>query len=291
VIMDGDGFSLKDSTVAIIGLGLMGGSLALALRDHCRAIYGIDSNPATLDFALARHIVDRAEADPSKLIPLSDLIILATPVPTIIEMLRIMPSLMPNPSIVFDLGSTKVLILKAMSNLPDRFDPIGGHPICGKEKLSLENAEESLYRSAPFVITPLKRTTSRAYQAAEQIIHAIGARAIQMEATEHDRIIASTSHLPYLISSALVLALKSKSADKTGSLIGPGFRSTTRLAGTPSSMMLGVLESNRENVLDALRNFQKELMSFESALSTQNSGELQSLLDISHAIYLKYSQS
>jgi prephenate dehydrogenase len=289
--MDGDGFSLKNSTIAIVGLGLMGGSLALALRDHCRTIYGIDSNPSTLDIALDRHIVDRAEADPSKLIPISDLIILATPVSAIIDMLQALPDLMPNPSIVFDLGSTKSLILKAMSNLPDRFDPIGGHPICGKEKLSLENAEGSLYRSAPFVITPLKRTTSRAYQAAEQIIHVIGAQAIQMDATEHDRILATTSHLPYLISSALASTLRSKSADKTDQLIGPGFRSTSRLAGTPSSMMLGVLETNRENVLDALHNFQKELMAFEFALSTHNSGKLQSMLDISHAEYLKYTQS
>jgi prephenate dehydrogenase len=289
--MDEDGFSLKDSTITIFGLGLMGGSLALALKDHCLAIYGIDSNPSTLDFALANHIVDRAEADPSILLPVSDLIILATPVSTIMDILQALADLMPNPCIVFDLGSTKCLILEAMSQLPDRFEAIGGHPICGKEKLSLENAEASLFRSAPFVITPLKRTTARAYQAAEQVIDAVGSRAIQMDAAEHDRILASTSHLPYLLSSALVSALRSTSTDKISQLMGPGFRSTARLAGTPSSMMLGVLETNRENVLEALHNVQNELNAFESALSTCNSGELQFLLDISHSVYLKYTRS
>ena len=85
--MSEDGFTLQDSTIAIIGLGLMGGSLALALKKHCRAIYGIDSDQATLDLALSRNIVDRAEADPAKLLPQADLIILATPVPAILALL------------------------------------------------------------------------------------------------------------------------------------------------------------------------------------------------------------
>ena len=288
--MSEDGFALKDSIVAIIGLGLMGGSLALALKKHCRAIYGVDSNQATLDLALSQNIVDRAASDPAKLLPQADIIILATPVPTILALLQRLPDLMPNPCIVFDLGSTKSLIVEAMSYLPARFAPIGGHPICGKEKLSLENAEGTLFRSAPFVLSALQRTTVRAQQAADQIIHAIGAQAVRMDASEHDRVLAFTSHLPFLVSSSLASALTTTAAKETVKLAGPGFRSTSRLAGTPSSMMLGVLETNRENVLAAIDSLQNELTAFESALRSRNSKELLFLLDKSRASYQMFSQ-
>ena len=130
-----DGFRLQDSRIAIVGLGLMGGSLALALEGKCAALYGIDSNPATLELALAQKIVDQADSDPAKLLPQTELIILATPIQGILELLHKLPSLVKNPCIIFDLGSTKTDILQAMSMLPENFDPICGHPICGKEKL------------------------------------------------------------------------------------------------------------------------------------------------------------
>jgi prephenate dehydrogenase len=290
VTMSEDGFALRDSTIAIIGLGLMGGSLALAIKKHCLAIYGIDSDQATLDLALSKYIVDRAEADPARLLSRADVIILATPVPAILALLQQLPDLMPNRCIVFDLGSTKGQIMEAMSHLPERFDPIGGHPICGKEKLSLENAESALFQSAPFVLTTLQRTTSRARQAADQIVLAVGAQAIPMDASEHDRVLAFSSHLPFLVSSALASTLKATATRETVKLAGPGFRSTSRLAGTPSSMMLGVLESNRENVLAAIGGLKNELTALESALSSGNSKELLLLLDRSRAAYQTFSQ-
>jgi prephenate dehydrogenase len=253
---------------------------------------GVDSHPATLEFALANHIVDHAEADPARLLPQADLIILAIPVPAILSLLKQLPELMPKSCIVFDLGSTKRLISEAMASLPERFDPIGGHPICGKEKLSLENAEEGLYRSAPFVVTALPRSTSRAQGAVEQLILAIGASAVSMDASEHDRMLALTSHLPFLISSALaaVLAPAHEEIREISLLAGPGLRSTSRLAGTPSSMMLGVLETNRENVLAALDRLKNELTEFELALSSRDSDKLLILLDRSRFAYQTFSR-
>jgi prephenate dehydrogenase len=285
--MSEDGFSLRDSTIAVIGLGLMGGSLALALRGHCRALYGIDSDDKTVKSALSKNVVDRADIDPARFVPQADLIVLAVPVPAILAHLQKLPDLMPNRCIVLDLGSTKRLIMEKMAELPDRFDPVGGHPICGKEKLTLENAEAGLYRSAPFVLTALQRSTSRARQALEQLIYVIGARAIWMDPAEHDRVLAFTSHLPFLVSSALVsvLAEAPVAPAEVSQLTGPGLRSTSRLAATPSSMMLGVLESNRENVLMAIEHLQNELRTFEFALSSKDSGRLQDLLDRSCAAY------
>jgi prephenate dehydrogenase len=138
-------FNLAQSKIAIIGLGLMGGSLALALKGKCAALYGIDPDRATLDLACRQQIVDQADSDPAKLLPKADLLVLSAPVPAILTLLEGLPSQMPAPCIVLDLGSAKKLIVEAMSRLPERFDPIGGHPICGKENLSLANAERTLY--------------------------------------------------------------------------------------------------------------------------------------------------
>jgi prephenate dehydrogenase len=185
-----------------------------------------------------------------------------------------------------DLGSTKRLVVQAMSKLPERFDPIGGHPICGKEKLSLANAERTLYYAAPFLLTPLERTSSRALSAANQIIEALGAKGKVLDAIDHDRILASTSHLPFLISSALARTTPQDVAP----FVGPGFKSTSRLAGTSSSMMLGVLQSNRENVLNALHGMQAELAQIESALSAGDFDKLESLLDEAQNKYQTFAQ-
>ena len=276
-----DGFRLQDSKIAIIGLGLMGGSLALALKGKCAMLYGIDSHRPSLAFALAKQIVDLADTDPAKLLPQADVIILATPVPAIIDYIEQLLSLSQNPSIVLDLGSTKNAIVQAMSTLPERFDPIGGHPICGKEKLGLENADRNLYQDAPFVITPLGRTSKRAKSVIKEMILAIGARSIEMDAEEHDRALAFTSHLPFLLSSALMQSIP----EELSGLIGTGFRSTSRLAGTPSYMMLGVLQSNRENILIALRQFQKELASIEIAMSTKDNLSLNTILNAAQSRY------
>ncbi|MEY2819641.1 MAG: hypothetical protein RL275_3104, partial [Chloroflexota bacterium] len=178
------------------------------------------------------------------------------------------------------------LVVQGMSKLPERFDPIGGHPICGKEKLSLANAERTLYYAAPFLLTPLERTSSRALSAANQIIEALGAKGKVLDAIDHDRILASTSHLPFLISSALARTTPQDVAP----FVGPGFKSTSRLAGTSSSMMLGVLQSNRENVLNALHGMQAELAQIESALSAGDFDKLESLLDEAQNKYQTFAQ-
>ncbi len=276
-----DDFKLQEARIAIIGLGLMGGSLALALQGKCAALYGIDSDQATVELALAKKVVDRAESDLARPLPQADLVILATPVPAIIEFVQKLPSLLQKPCIVLDLGSTKRDILDAMAALPDYFDPIGGHPICGKEKLGLQNAESNLFHGAPFVVAALDRTTPRARSAVQQIIAAIGARLIEISAVEHDRALAFTSHFPFLLSSALALATPSECS----SFIGTGFRSTSRLAGTPSHMTLGILESNRENIIRAIQSFRNSRDRIEAALRNENYGQLERILNQSRAAY------
>jgi prephenate dehydrogenase len=276
-----DGFKLQNAKIAIVGLGLMGGSLARALKGKCAALYGIDSQPATLELALAKQVVDQADSDPARLLPQADLVILATPVPVIIDFIQKLPSFIQNPCIVLDLGSTKRDITRAMAALPERFDPIGGHPICGKEKLGLENADANLYWGATFVVTALERTTGQAKSVIREIISTIGAHAVEMAAEDHDRVLASTSHLPCVLSTALALCTPQEFA----SFVGTGFKSTSRLAGTPASMAMGILQSNRENILNAIQTFRNSLDQIETVLQNDNYAQLELILNQSRAAY------
>jgi len=279
--MDKPGFTLKDANIALIGLGLMGGSLALSLKERCRRLSAYDPHLPTLELARRQEIVHKAEGDPAKILADVDLVILACPVPAIVDWLTRLPEYIQHPCIVLDIGSSKRTIVAALETLPANFDPIGGHPICGRERLSLENAERFLYHDAPFVLTPLERTSEKARSAALQIVEALGANPIVLDAEVHDRILAATSHLPYLLSSALALA----TSDDSAPLIGPGFRSTSRLAGTPSSMMLGVLQSNRDNVLEKIDRLQEQIAFIKSALTTGDFASLQHTLDGARAHY------
>lgn len=282
-----DGFRLQNAKIGIIGLGLMGGSLAKALKGKCDSLFGFDSHLPTLELGLATSTVDFASIFPSPNlgeglgVRAIDVLILATPVNIILDIIPTLPSFIKQNCILIDLGSTKKSIVELMNQLPENFEVIGAHPICGKEKLGLENADANLYQSAPFVITSLERTTTNAKSAIGQIISAIGANCIEMSAQAHDHALAFTSHLPFLLSSALANTLPKEFIN----FIGPGFRSTSRLAGTPSHMMMGILKSNRSNVLQAIQVFRDSLDELESNLQNENYSQVEEILNQSQLSY------
>src|SRR5512136_33703 len=162
--------ALQDSVVAIVGLGLMGGSLALALRaqDACRRIIGVTRNPHTQADALARRVVDKVGADVS-LVAEADVVVLATPVRAILRQLPQVGAVARAGTVVMDFGSTKRDIVAAMQSLPPHLEPIGAHPMCGKETSGYESAEAGLYRNAVFVLTPLDRTSPQTLALAESL--------------------------------------------------------------------------------------------------------------------------
>jgi prephenate dehydrogenase len=281
---DEDDFILQNAKIAIIGLGLMGGSFALALKGKCADLLAVVPRQTTRELALRLNIVSQADEDPAKILPQADMIVLSTPIPAIFDWLARLPEYVHRPCVVIDMGSTKQAIVEAMSKLPEQFHAIGGHPICGKENLTLENAEATLYHNAPFVLTPLPRHSARAGAAAFQMIQAIGANPIWIDAAMHDRTLAATSHLPFLLASALVLATPAESAP----LVGPGFRSSSRLASTPSSMMMGVMQTNRQNILDAISRLKVNLDLLEQALQSGDSEKIQSILDEACAKHKKF---
>ena len=266
---------LTDSRIAIVGLGLMGGSLALALKEHCAQIIAVDTDPDTVVYARKHKIVDQIAESPDRILPQADIVLLAAPVRGILELIHTLPKLHPGEAIVIDIGSTKVDIIKEMQKLPPRFDPIGGHPMCGKEKLSIENAEACLFQNATFAFTPCENTSNNAQQFAEQVARSIGATPFWIDAETHDRWTAATSHFPYLAAAALTLSTPPAAAP----LAGPGFRSSTRLAATPASVMLDILATNQINIIEALDQFQEQIDQIRCLLQDNDLENLQNLLE------------
>jgi prephenate dehydrogenase len=265
---------LIQTRIAIVGLGLMGGSLAMALQGRCAALLGVDPDEETRALALELGIVEQVSSRPGEILPQADMIILAAPVGAILELLANLPHLHPGPAIVMDLGSTKIHIVQAMQALPERFDPLGGHPMCGKENTSLRHAEAGFFQGAPFALTPLERTSVEAQALAIELVAATGAHPIWLDPTSHDQWTARTSHFPYVVACLLASITPLVAAP----LVGPGFRSTTRVAGTSPSVMLDILLTNRDELLAALADFQLELDRLEGYLAGAASTELQQLL-------------
>lgn len=243
---------LAESHIAILGLGLMGGSLAYALAGKCDRLSGVDPDLQILELARSSGLFEHVCRVPEEITSPVDVWILAAPVGAILAILEDMPGWQHQAGIVIDIGSTKARITAAMQLLPERFDPLGGHPMCGKETGGFASAEAGLFSGTAFSWCRLERSSERAIQLACELTALLDAQPLWLDPETHDRWVAATSHLPYLLANALAAATPLEAAP----LVGPGFRSTTRLAGSPPEMMLDVLLTNREHILAVARRFQ-----------------------------------
>jgi prephenate dehydrogenase len=271
---DGPGF-FTDKHVAIFGLGLMGGSLAMALNGRCRMLTGIDPDAAVVQSALRRGIVSEAVVEPGRLLEDVDLIILAAPVNAILGILKNLANLIRNEAVVVDFGSTKREICRVMRDLPVNLDPIGSHPMCGKETSGLDYADPVIFKGAAFAIVPLERSSENARETAGALAGLLGSRPIWMDADSHDRFVAATSHLPYIVSNSLAFCTPVEAAP----LAASGFASATRLAGSSTDMMMDVLETNKDTVVEALRGYRDRLALIEELLIHDDFQRLRSELE------------
>jgi prephenate dehydrogenase len=247
---------LAECSVGIIGLGLMGGSIALALQGACRSLSGYDVDPRTIAQALERGIIHRPiELRGDEV----DLLILAAPVSAILDWINRVPTVFSGKFHLLDLGSTKTQIVEQMHSLPDRISPLGGHPMCGKETSGLGVADGGLYRDCLFALTPLERTQPSTLNLAQELTTMLQARTLILDPQQHDRAVAAISHLPYLIATTLLDAVMNLDDDLAWTLAASGFRDTSRLAASDVTMLLDILKSNRGEVLDALESAQLSL--------------------------------
>jgi prephenate dehydrogenase len=271
---------VADARVAIVGLGLMGGSLAGALRGRCRAVLGVARRAETIETALARGLVNRGTTDLASGVRDADVVILATPVLAILHLLDEIGPLLATDCLLMDMGSTKAQVVRRMAGLPDHVQPLGGHPLCGREVSGIGAADPALYRGNTFVLTPLARTSEAALALGIALVEAIGAAALVLDPERHDHLLATVSHLPYVVACALIGA--GQAAASTDSAVwetaASGFRDTSRLASSDVTMMLDTLLTNQEAVLASLDAYQVQLRELAHLLRSADEESLRSAL-------------
>lgn len=283
---------LRDARVAIVGLGLMGGSLAGALRGRCREVVGVARRAETIDAALAGGLIDRGTTELRVGVQGADAVVLATPVGVILRQLAEIGPLLPDGCLLMDLGSAKAPIVAEMARLPEHVDPLGGHPMCGKEVSGIEVAEPGLYRGATFVLTPLPRTSDAALALGRRLVEAVGGRPLVIDADRHDQLTAVVSHLPYLMAGALVGATEKTAAfdPLVWRVVASGFRGCSRLAGSDVTMMLDILLANRDAVLRAVSDLQETLADLARVVEGGDETELKARLSAIRQTYVEMTK-
>lgn len=248
-------------TVHVVGLGLMGGSLAMALRGTCERITAADANPDVLRAARSQGVIDGVGLGDG-----ADVVVLAIPADRLVDLI---PRLdLPAGALVIDLGSTKTRICAQLDRLPEGVQAVGGHPMCGLAENGYANAIPTLYRGARFVLCETARTTDAARRKAEALACAVGAVPLWMDREEHDYLTALTSHLPHLLSFALMRLAMDVAAEDAAlyDLAAGGFDGATRLARTNADMITGMFSTNADQLRRLLPRLRAELEHLEALL-------------------------
>jgi len=237
--------------IGIVGLGLIGGSVALAARQLWPAslVIAVD-NKDVLETAMRLHAIDVAADDPVVLAEV-DIVILAAPIRQNIELLGELDQHVRQPAVVTDTGSTKRAIVAAARRLPPKFTFIGGHPLGGSAKGGLENARPDLFKGRPWLLTPTG-DNGEAFEKLTAFVKALGAVPRSIDAAAHDRVLAFLSHLPQLTASALMQVVGDAVGQDGLALAGRGLADTTRLASSPSEIWRDIAATNADEIGPAL---------------------------------------
>jgi len=269
--------------LGLIGCGLMGGSFALALKRAglVKRVVGYSPSPATVERALQLGVIDQAAASAQAAAAGSDLVLVAVPVAATEATFKAIQHLVTPQMLLMDVGSTKSDVVamgqRALGARIGSFVP--AHPIAGKEVSGVEHAEADLYVGKQLILTPLESTHAPALQKARELWSALGCRVLQMSPLEHDAAYAAVSHLPHLLSFAVMNAIsKQAKGPEFLSLAGTGFRDFTRIAASDPKVWRDIMLSNRDEILTQSRLFQQSLQALDALIESGDSPALEAAI-------------
>lgn len=272
--------------VAIIGLGLIGGSLGLALRRRraAREVIGFSRRAATRQRAKARKAVDRIAPSLAAAVRDADLVVLAGPVDSIVPTGRRAARAMKPGAVLTDVGSTKAAIVRGLGGtLPRRVAFVGGHPIAGSEQQGIEAAEATLFKGAICVLTPTAGTSRAALARVKALWAAAGAQVRTMTPQAHDRLLAAGSHLPHLVAAVLMRAVGRRVLQP----VPRSFLDMTRIAKSSPELWDDIFLSNRAEVLACMRAFEREWRQLRQLLARGHAAALRQQLRRAQAARLR----
>jgi prephenate dehydrogenase len=274
--------------VAIVGLGLIGGSIGLALRQGEKSrweIVGYSRRRQTVARALSLGAIERGETNLKNAVEPAQLVVIATPVLTVKEIFsRMTPHLRPD-CIVTDTASTKVQVIKwAEEMLPPTVDFVGGHPMAGRETYGIQAAEAGLFRRCTYCLTPSAKASPQSIDTVVEMTKKLGATPLFIDAQEHDNLVAGISHLPMLLSAALVsLTTRSPSWCRMRRLASSGYHDLTRLASGNPEVNAHICLTNQKAIVDWIDEFTRELESYRQLVTDGDRHLEQALTEASKA--------
>ena len=264
--------------VAIVGVGLIGGSIGLALRKRglARNVTGVGRNKVTLDKALAVGAIDQATTDLAAGVANAEIVVVATPVDSVAEHIGQVVTLAPQARLITDAGSTKSVICREVeARLASQFQNfVGSHPLAGDHRTGPENAREDLLQDRTVVVTPTKNTSAEVLEIAKDFWQSLGASVHFMSPEEHDLAVASTSHLPHLVASALAKC----TAQKYLPLAATGWADTTRVAAGDAELWTQIFSQNTIGMLPVLDSLISQLQEMRAQIATGEWSHLQETL-------------
>lgn len=273
-----DAQRLPETAVGIVGVGLIGGSIAAGLRKHGYPgrIVGIGRDTARLRAARAAGLIDAGGTDFSALPDGEVLVVFCTPVDLIAEGVRSAARVCRPGTLLTDVGSVKASICEALSGgLPEGITFIGSHPLAGSEKRGFEHADAELFEERVTVITPDDPTPAEELQRLRGFWESLGSTVLELPAEEHDRALAETSHLPHVVAAALAATL----SDSNEPLAATGFRDTTRIAAGDPGLWVTILLENADEVGRSIDRYGELLADYREAIANRDADELHRLLE------------
>ncbi len=267
--------------IAIVGLGLIGGSLALKLSEEGYPVWGISRNRATCQEVLERGALQGCGTDLAQLADFDpQVVVICTPLEQVLVTLAaLVPHLSPQ-TVVSDVGSVKQPIVAPATELWPLF--VGGHPMAGKTLQGIQAAEASLFLGRPYVLTPLPQTQPQAIEAMKELVTAVGAEVVLADPKRHDQAVAWISHLPVMIGAGLIAAVGQEEdpdiLELARTLASSGFRDTSRVGGGIPQLGLEMARHNQQALLAALRGYQVQLGKIERLIEGERWEELLQML-------------
>ena len=267
--------------VAVVGLGLIGGSLAAALRNSKEVgeVFGVERDTESLRFALEGGIADEGSSEIGPGISGSEIVVVATYVDVIAGVAREASGFVSPDTVVCDTGSVKAPIVREMENGPGNIRFVGAHPIAGRETSGIRESDPALFSGKKCVVTPVESTCPEALSMVKTLFSLVGSEMVEMDPESHDEVFSLVSHLPHAVAYSLVSAVAS-SGEKRNlfDFSGGGLADFTRVAGSSPEMWAGIFIENRDALLRSIRGFSGKLGEIEKALVSGNVEELVALL-------------
>ena len=279
------GMGVESACVGIVGLGLIGGSIGLDLRSQGIEVQGLVHRSATVERAMERGLVSAVSTDPSCL-ACCDLVILALPIPALLQPSSELLEALPAGAVVTDVGSVKQPVLEAWNGRHPRF--VASHPMAGTAEAGVEAGQRDLFQGRPWIATPDAKTDPAALAVVEDLAGLLGSRWFTAAADQHDQAVALISHMPVLVSAALLRAAGDERDPEiralARALASSGFVDTSRVGGGNPDLGVAMASSNREAVLKALAAYRWSLEQLEDAVIKSNWDQLQKELTRTQAL-------